>query len=213
MSVKDKLKSFIKESGLTISKFEKSIGAGNGYVNNISKSIGGEYLEKIREVYPDLDVKWLLSNQDEKISEKVLTNKSEGVPYYENIEATASIISQNDAFSEKPTFYINYEHFNDCNAYIPVVGDSMYPKYCSGEIIAVKRIYNFDVIQWGEAYFIVTNSESNDMKTIKLLHQHEDDSKVILRSSNPNYKGDTTIHKKDIISLFIVKGRITRNQL
>ena len=97
-----------------------------------------------------------------------------GVPYFENIDGTATIATSFSDYPETPTFYIDYEHFNDCDAYIQVVGDSMYPAYSSGEIIAVKRIMNFDVIQWGEVYFIITNGNANDMKTVKQLHWHED---------------------------------------
>lgn len=139
---------------------------------------------------------------------------SDGVPYYEDIESSGGIISSmNEAGKEIPTFFINYEHFNDCTAYLQHVGDSMYPKYCSGEIIAVKRIFNFNVVLWGEAYLVVTNDNANSLRTVKLLFQHEDEDKIILRSSNPNFKGDTIISKIDIISMFIVKGKITRNQL
>lgn len=137
----------------------------------------------------------------------------QGVPYYENIEGTCGIVTQFNDYKETPTFYIDYEHFNDCNAYIPVVGDSMYPQYCSGEIIAVKRIYNLDVIQWGEAYFVVANDNANSLRTVKLIYPHEDSDKIILRASNPNFKGDTVINKTDIISMFLIKGKIKRNQL
>lgn len=140
-------------------------------------------------------------------------NNNKGVPYYENIEGTCSIVSQFNDYTETPTFYINYEHFNDCTAYIPIVGDSMYPQYCSGEIIAVRRIYNMDIIQWGEAYFVVTNENANGLRTVKQVHWCEDADKIILRASNPNFKGDTVINKSDIISMFIIKGKIKRNQL
>ena len=155
------------------------------------------------------------SDSQNSVSEHQILNKTKekGVPYYENIDGTATISTSFSDYTEKPTFYIDYEHFNDCSAYVNVVGDSMYPAYCSGDIIAVKRIFNFDVIQWGEAYFVVTNANANDMKTVKQLHWHEDDSKIILRSSNPNYKGDTVVNKKDILFLYIVKGKIKRNQL
>lgn len=147
-------------------------------------------------------------------SKNVITkNQHRGVPYYENMDVTATIATSFSDYPEAPTFYIDYEHFNDCTAYVPVVGDSMYPSYCSGEIIAVKSIFNLDIIQWGEAYFVVTNGNANDMRTIKQLHFHEDPEKIILRSSNPNFKGDTIISKKDILFLYIVKGKIRRNQL
>lgn len=139
--------------------------------------------------------------------------RHKGVPYYENIEGTCSIMPLFCDYPEAPTFFINYEHFNDCTAYIPIVGDSMYPQYCSGEIIAIKRIYNMDIIQWGEAYFVVTSENANSLRTVKQVHWSEDSNKIILRASNPNFKGDTVINKSDIISMFIIKGKIKRNQL
>lgn len=154
-----------------------------------------------------------ITNED--VGYKLPTNiNGEGVPYFEDIESSGGIIpAMNENGKEIPTFFINYEHFNDCTAYLQHVGDSMYPKYCAGEIIAVKRIYNFDVVLWGEAYLIVTNDNANSLRTVKLLFQHDEQSKIILRASNPNYKGDTVINKVDILSMFIVKGKITRNQL
>jgi len=155
-----------------------------------------------------------LSSYEMTQSTSVVENKSHnGVPYFENIDGTATITTSFSDYPESPAFYIDYEHFNDCDAYIQVVGDSMYPAYSSGEIIAVKRIMNFDVIQWGEVYFVVTNGNANDMKTVKQLHYHEDLDKIILRSSNPNFKGDTVVKKNDILYLYIVKGKIRRNQL
>lgn len=135
------------------------------------------------------------------------------LPYFENIEATGSILSLYNDYPEVPTFYINYPHFDDCTAYVPMVGDSMFPMYSSGEIIAVKKVDNTDILLWGEAYLVVTNGNANSLRTVKLVHQHEDDSKIILRASNPNYRGDTVLNKADVISMFIVKGRIRRNQL
>jgi hypothetical protein len=37
-----------------------------------------------------------------------------------------------------------------------------------------------------------------------------DKNKIILRSSNPNFYGDTVIDKSNILGLYIVKGKITR---
>lgn len=136
-----------------------------------------------------------------------------GVPYFDDMECTGTILSMYTDIKEQPAFYIDYAHFNDCTAYVPVVGDSMYPNYCSGEIVAVKQINNLDVIQWGESYLVVTNDNANNLRTIKQIHYCEDESKIILRASNPNFRGDTVIPKEDIVSLFIIKGKIKRNQL
>lgn len=202
--------------------FAKAIGIPPTSISNyLSKARASkptsDLLEKIINIVPGLNASWLLTGVGEPFKEEVKllpTNTTgKGVPYFEDIEASCSILSMNMDIPETPTFYIDYEHFNDCNAYIPVVGDSMYPQYCAGEIVAVKQIHNFDVLQWGEAYLIITNTNANDLRTIKQIHYCEDDSKIILRASNPNYRGDTKINKADILSMFIIKGKIKRNQL
>lgn len=231
MTVKERLIAFMKSKKLTHRAFADSVGLSSGFVGAISKGIGSEILHRISLQYPDLNTAWLILGDGDMLKEPVNPDalaevmlvkrdmeargllKPSGVPYYENVEATCGIVPQSNDYPEVPAFYINYEHFNDCTAYVPVVGDSMFPQYCSGEIIAVKQILNMGIIQWGEAYFVCTNDDANSLKTIKLIHPHDDDSKIILRASNPNYKGDTVIDKVDIVSLFVIKGKIKRNQL
>ncbi|UYW02080.1 helix-turn-helix domain-containing protein [Flavobacterium agricola] len=197
-----------KELGLTQKELAIILGVSHNTISNWEK---GEVIPASKE---NMLREFINNNivNNEVVAKKENT-PTPGVPYYEDIEATASITSSFSDFKEVPTFYINYEHFNDCTAYVPIFGDSMYPAFCSGEIIAIKQVFNLDVIFWGEAYFVVTNSNANDIRAAKLLFQHEDESKVILRSSNPNYKGDTVINKKDILRLFVIKGKIQRKHL
>lgn len=141
------------------------------------------------------------------------SNNSQGVPYFEDLDVTASLITSFQDYKEVPTFLIDYKHFNDCDAYLPVVGDSMKPKYLAGEIVAIKQIKNFETILWGETHLVITNDNANNLRTIKDVHFSRDESKLILRACNPDYAGDTYVNKSDVISMFIVKGAIKRNQL
>jgi hypothetical protein len=50
---------------MTVSAFETSISASNGYVNSISRSIGIDKLVLIIEKYPNLDILWLLTGKDD----------------------------------------------------------------------------------------------------------------------------------------------------
>jgi len=155
---------------------------------------------------------WLTDGIGEPILKKALVvgDTKEGVPYY---DISLSDLRLEDLLmkEEEVEYLVNYKPFNDCTAYLPVFGDSMYPRYASGEIIAVKTITNFDVLQWGEAYVIMTDATTNGIRSIKNVHEHQDPNKLILRSSNPNFRGDTVIEKKNITSMFIIKGKITRN--
>lgn len=154
-----------------------------------------------------------IKNNELSLEDPSVNYSQIGVPYFEDLDVTASVITSFHDYKEVPTFLIDYKHFNDCDAYLPVVGDSMYPKYCAGEIVAVKQILSIETILWGETYLVITNENANSLRTLKDVHFSQDQSKLILRACNPDYMGDTYINKVDIISMFIVKGRIRRNQL
>ncbi|MGJ1329369.1 hypothetical protein [Sphingobacterium multivorum] len=79
MSVKERLKIFIKQENLNISDFERSIKASNGYVNSISKSIGLDKLNTLIENYPKINLEWLITGKGEMIKnenfEKKISNE------------------------------------------------------------------------------------------------------------------------------------------
>ena len=63
MSVKERIKKFIKCNKISISEFEKSINVANGYINSISKGIGTDKINNILEKYPNLSVEWLITGE------------------------------------------------------------------------------------------------------------------------------------------------------
>lgn len=129
------------------------------------------------------------------------------VPYY-NIEINSSTVYSFEDAAKFIEFYIDYKPLNDCSGYLPYFGNSMAPLFKSGDTVAIKKIENLNIILWGEPHLVVTKENANKYKIFKLVFQHKDDDKIILRSANPEYPGDIVIHKKDISSLFIVKGKI-----
>ncbi|WP_254070857.1 S24 family peptidase [Pedobacter sp. L105] len=188
-------------------------------IENGARKIGKRLSEDVIQYYHINEV-WLATGTGNIYTEKELRTYhepdnyeiAEGVPFI-NINPTDLSSGEFNLLREKPEYYVNFRPFNDCDAYLPIYGDSMYPKYASGEIIAVREVANKDIIQWGEAYLVIADEYANNITTVKLLFEHNLDSKIILRVSNPNYKGDTILDKDAIKRLFIVKGKITRNQL
>ena len=186
---------------------------------SLSFMLSGKSGEKLSNAIKDkltllfnVNQEWLTEGVGEPFLKKgpLVSEAKEGVPYYD-ISLADSVAESLMLMEDEPEYFVNYKPFNDCTAYLPVYGDSMYPKYASGEIIAVKEVTNFDVLQWGEAYVIMGDHVTNGIRSIKLVHQHPDFNKLILRSSNPNFKGDTVIEKQSIKSMYIIKGKITRN--
>lgn len=67
MSVKDRLIEFAKSKGMAITSFEKTIGASNGYINNIHKSIGSDKIDILMAKYPELSIEWLITGRGKMI--------------------------------------------------------------------------------------------------------------------------------------------------
>ena len=135
-----------------------------------------------------------------------------GVPYYD-IDVTGSVITSFSDIQEQPEFFVDFRPFNDCSAYLPIYGDSMYPQFCSGEIVVVKEWRNHGILLWGEPYLIITDEECNNLRTVKLVYPSDKPEHITLRASNPNFKGDTVVPLRCIVNMYIIKGKITRKQL
>jgi len=188
-------------------------------IENGARKIGKRLSEDVIKHY-HINEKWLATGTGNMFSDEELhqfdpaakAEPNEGVPFI-NINPSEISSGEFNLLREKPEYYVNFRPFNDCDAYLPVYGDSMYPKYASGEIIAVREVINKEIIQWGEAYLVIADEYANNITTVKLLFEHHTSSKIVLRASNPNYKGDTILERSAIKRLFIVKGKITRNQL
>jgi|SRR5690554_4410135 len=191
MSVKEKLKEYLKIKGLSVVKFEKSIGASNGYVNSISKSIGGEKLEKIRELYPDLDIKSLLDDKlelviaDDKSSNEIeiIDTTNKGVPYYD-VDFSGGWSSTELFTTQKPSFFITSPDFYDaefaCNLFGPSVANSI----PSGAIVGFKEVQDWKTyFPGGEFYGVVTK---NNLRTVKIAKRIRGNNKELLLVPDPS---------------------------
>lgn len=75
-TVKDRVKHYVKYKRMTVRDFERSIGASNGLVSSMRKGLGGEYILRISEQYPELNIEWLLTGRGEMIKPEVETKQS-----------------------------------------------------------------------------------------------------------------------------------------
>ena len=68
--VSQRIIKFTKAIGITQKAFEENINASQGYINNISKSIGFDKLNAIKLSYPQLNIEWLLTGAGEMLDGK-----------------------------------------------------------------------------------------------------------------------------------------------
>ncbi len=183
-------------------------------------------LHKIASLY-DVSVEYLTTGEDSYDDPPIshlppspklqshTTRDSEGVPYYDvTVMGLMKLLNPEATDTElEPAYYIDFKPFNRCDYYLRVCGDSMSPQYSSGDTIAIKRVANYEALLWGEPYVIICNDSANHLQTLRIIYQHEDQSKIILRSTNPKYPGSTVLKKSDIQVLFEVWGKIQRGRM
>lgn len=76
-TVKQRLIDFIKYKNLSQAKFERAIGVSNGFVNNISKGIGADKMQRILSTFPELNQTWLLTGEGSMLKQDNPQPKSE----------------------------------------------------------------------------------------------------------------------------------------
>lgn len=104
---------------------------------------------------------------------------------------------------------ISIPEFADCTDAINLYGDSMAPRYRSGQIIILKK-WSESFIEYGNTYLVITR---NGNCMVKMLRKAENSSEYVsCVSCNPEYDS-FDIAKEDILSLYIVKGAIDKSSL
>lgn len=127
-------------------------------------------------------------------------------PYYPEVNASAGLdfITNNGDSYSVPIAIPNV----DAQAFINVFGDSMFPKYCAGEIIGIKQV-EFDYVMFGQAYVI---QMKNGEAYLKYIRKGKDERHWILASENKDYES-REFHISKIDKIFIIKAVITKTTL
>lgn len=152
-----------------------------------------ELVHEKREIMEDLEIRL---DSDKPVRRKI----EKKIPVYESAPATLSNIeSYRDEQHVEPDFYLSIPQYRHCDMITRARGDSMHPLIRNMALVGGKRIYDFNVVIFGDIYIVHT---SNGIETIKYVHPHESDSdQVLLVPYNGNAKS-TPIHKSEIIRIY-----------
>lgn len=241
MTTKERILKYIDSvEGMNVSKFEKSIGVSNGYINNIKVGISQTVLKKICAVHRNVSRNWIafgegpmllnlehdnqLSEPEptytQKLNSKKLEPKKNTVPFFD-AEATGSHVDTEMTPIHAPAGTIDIgDLLHDSQAAIRIYGNSMLPNYPPGCVVGLV-LTTEGFIQPGEVYVI----ETTDQRLLKRLFYKDDDpdSEIITCYSDNTMKFEGgarngkaayppfNLQKKDIKKLFIVTGVIKRN--
>lgn len=148
--------------------------------------------------------KW--KNIPNSVQESKTSHGKNVIPYYIDVNASAGLnfITNNDGKAFEVITIPNV----DADAFINVFGDSMYPRYLSGQIIGIKRIDKEYVI-FGHAYVI---QMKNGEAYLKYIKKGKDANHWLLDNENKNYDANE-FHLSKIDKVFIIKAVITKTTL
>ena len=199
--VRGRIIAFAEKKNLTISAFEKMCGIGNGTIDKIgSRGPSSNLISRIIEVYPELSADWLISGKEAHTG----AVKTPGIPLLP-FGALAGYMGENNgvqSFNGETVYFPDFsERGADCA--IRVEGDSMIPRYNSGDVLAIRILRDPAFFQWGRCYVISTTQGC----IVKRLFPDPDDPEgIICHSENSEMYPDYKITKSDVLAVAIVVG-------
>lgn len=184
------LKKIVDDSGIKTAELVEKSGIPQRTLYNLyeKENVEKHYLQKLSFLLPNI------------------ANESKSVPYYDVDAHAGDITIFSEPQSEYVKQYINVPAFNDCEMFINVSGNSMYPKYCAGELIALKKINDLEVVPFNEVYLVVTKEQ----RLLKYIRKSSDKACWLLCSENEEYES-FEVAKKKVLHLYMVKGKIAKN--
>ena len=217
LTIKGRILSFIEEKGIKKSDFYEASGiqSSNFKGRNLHSQPGGEMLVKILTLYPELSADWLLTGEgsmfkatyDDISAEPkpiVSYDPNVGVPYYDVDFAAGFDLMFNDQ-TVNPTANIVVYGFEKAKTWCNVTGDSMYPKICHGDMIALREC-TLDDVMFGEIYAVVLDN----IRTVKIIRKSKDPAMLRFIPINTEKYDEQEFKKSRIIRIFEVLGNISR---
>ena len=214
--IKERILKFIDYKGISKSKFSKITGIhpANFKGKGLKSEIGGDKLNKILSHFPEINPEWLITGEgemlrsgaDERPASMVPAPEGRGIPL---VQAQANAGHGNFdlaalAKDVKEHYVIpKFRHMN-VDFLIEITGNSMAPKYYSGDIVAVRRLENPNYIQWNRPHLIGTRDQGLLVK--RILPGNKKDH-YTLKSDNPDYP-PFEIPKSDITGIGLIVGVI-----
>ncbi|WNI34665.1 LexA family transcriptional regulator [Chryseobacterium sp. SG20098] len=217
MSVKERLKEYLDRKGIKHRDFTDSIGASQGYINSIRKSISMDKIPLIKKHYPDLDIDWLLfGNEGNAIQKDVVFKDVIPKVYPTHLEVRLVTVKARAGYTDS---YYAEEFLND----LPVVlveadkeykgkylafevdGDSMETEYFPGDIVICREVKR-DLWQYKLHYkdydFVIAHGTKGIMLK-EIIDHNVETGDIVCHSLNEKYK-DFTLNLKEVSFLYNV---------
>lgn len=225
-NILSRIEEISRKEGLSITAFERSIGASKGVLSraiNNGTDIQSKWIQTIVENYPQYSARWLITGKGDMISQpskkneekysekdnfpseqpKISLKTGEGSPFYD-VDFIGGFDEIFNSQATVPACNIVVPGFEKASLWCNVTGHSMEPKICHGDIIALHEC-NIQDIQYGEIYAVVLDS----FRTIKILRKGSTSEVMRYVPINPDFD-DQEFPVSRIIRIFEVLGSIAK---
>lgn len=172
-----------------------------------------EYLDSMENGFDQVseDPKWTGNKKAKASSSSFLTGiflsqDEESLLFYDNNAAPGNIIVIND----QPILVasrIDAPVIGDVDGVIPVTGDSMEPRFRSGNWIAIKKLRFTKIINAGFFYYVV---DKNHKGIIRRIRPGAEANSIILSAENGKDYPETTRKMDDVLAIFSIEAVIFR---
>lgn len=211
MTTKERFIEYLKIKGIGQTSFEESSGLSRGAISQKS-GFSANSIEKIAIACPDLNLDWLITGNGEMLkSEKygmvaepsIEYGKKQTRPRVPLTAAAGSLSGDSIGVTLEQCEQMPLIHqIPSYDFTIFIKGDSMSPRFESGDEIACRRIDQSRFIQWGKVHVLDTT------QGFVIKRVYEDGDKIRCVSYNKDYT-DFSIPKEDILSMSLVVGVVS----
>lgn len=176
-------------------------------VKNGRSSVGIPAIQNLVKEFP-ISLEWLFTGEggitkhEKPAPPKVIpTERNKGIPFIPVGACAGTLTDELTAMADDCEYFF-VPAFKDADFLIEVDGDSMLPRFHSGDIVACKWIGQLD-FTYGRIYVFDTNKGS----VIKQAMRSAEEGYINLVSINPEYK-TIHLHMEDIYRVALVIGTI-----
>lgn len=213
--IKENILQYLEFKGVSKYEFYKKTGVSNGVLSQKS-GLSEENTLKFLSYYTDVNAEWLLTGKGEMLKgysaknehlvseepkEEYITGKS--IPHIP-VNAMAGFGTIEQQILERECERYVVPDFKTADFVITVIGNSMQPKYNSGDVVACKKLSLTDLFfQWGKVY--VLDTEQGPL--LKRIKKGKDDDHILVVSDNPEYD-PFELHRSKLNAIALVTGVI-----
>lgn len=216
----DRFEKYLKIKGLNDHQVTLSLGLSKGLIGKSrgeGRDLSSKLANKLLSHYTDLSRIWLLTGEGEmlttdnappieessKHSQLIPAPPGKGIPLIP-LPAMAGFLKGEADIDRNDMEWYYVPAFSDCTFLIRVKGDSMFPRYLSGDIVACREVHDTGTFfQWGKAYVLDTDQGV----VLKRIRRSERPDHILCVSDNPDYE-PFDVPVSSIYHLAIVRGLI-----